>query len=170
MVYRRKGSGKPSSSEEPSRSDEPPSSRGADREPGGNDGALRRDSSPANSRFGKRKTEVSGSGSADGKAAALRDSEQASSRTPSAQYGVCGPKGSGEPPSTRCGICGHRTFLVGLPGRTEKYCYECSADMATSLLLTTEIDAATLAGQDANALIAEFELLSSRLLARAQSA
>jgi hypothetical protein len=42
--------------------------------------------------------------------------------------------------------------------------------MATSLLLTTEIDAATLAGQDANSLIAEFELLSTRLLARAQSA
>jgi len=38
------------------------------------------------------------------------------------------------------------------------------------MLLTTEIDAATLAGQPAGALNAEFAELSNRLLARAQSA
>jgi hypothetical protein len=37
-------------------------------------------------------------------------------------------------------------------------------------LLTTEIDAATIAGQETNALVAEFEQLSHRLLERAQSA
>jgi hypothetical protein len=59
--------------------------------------------------------------------------------------------------------------LFELPGRNEKYCLECSADVATSILLTTEIDAATMAGQETNALVAEFAQLSSRLLARAQS-
>jgi hypothetical protein len=93
---------------------------------------------------------------------------------------VCGPKGSEEwssseessrseePPSPECSVCGRRTFLFGLPGQPEKYCFECSADVATSMLLTTEIDAATLAGQDAETLIAEFAQLSTRLLARAQ--
>jgi len=77
---------------------------------------------------------------------------------------------SEEPPSRGCGVCGQRTFLFSLPGRNEKFCFECSADVATSILLRTEIDAATLAGQDANPLIAEFAQLSTRLLARAQSA
>jgi hypothetical protein len=53
--------------------------------------------------------------------------------------------------------------------KTGKYCLECSADVATSILLTTEIDAATLAGQDAANLLAEFSQLSTRLLERAQS-
>jgi hypothetical protein len=38
------------------------------------------------------------------------------------------------------------------------------------MLLTTEIDSATLAGQDTGDLIAEFSELSTRLLERAQSA
>jgi hypothetical protein len=42
--------------------------------------------------------------------------------------------------------------------------------MATSMLLITEIDAATLAGQEAGGLVAEFERLSSRMLERSQSA
>ncbi|MGB7461435.1 MAG: hypothetical protein WBW14_00945 [Candidatus Acidiferrum sp.] len=42
--------------------------------------------------------------------------------------------------------------------------------MATSMLLITEIDAATLAGQEAGGLVAEFEHLSSRMLERSQSA
>jgi hypothetical protein len=81
-----------------------------------------------------------------------------------------GPKGCEEPFSLQCCVCGHHAELFDLPGRTGKYCLECSADVATSILLTTEIDAATLAGQDANNLIAEFFQLSSRLLERAQSA
>jgi hypothetical protein len=82
---------------------------------------------------------------------------------------LCGPQGSEERSSACCSVCGHRTELFELPGRPEKYCLECSADVATSMLLTTEIDAATLAGQGAHHLIAEFSQLSARLLERAQS-
>jgi hypothetical protein len=81
-----------------------------------------------------------------------------------------GPKGCEEPPSSQCCVCGHRTELFDLPGKTGKYCLECSADVATSILLTTEIDAATLSGQDACDLVAEFSKLSTPLLERAQSA
>ena len=81
-----------------------------------------------------------------------------------------GPKGCEEPSSLQCCVCGHRAELFDLPGKTGKYCLECSADVATSILLTTEIDAATLAGQDAANLVAEFSQLSTRLLERAQSA
>jgi hypothetical protein len=83
---------------------------------------------------------------------------------------LCGPKGSEEPSILQCSICGRGTELFGLPGRTEKYCLECSADVATSILLTTEIDAATMAGQQTAGLVAEFAQLSNRLLERAQSA
>jgi hypothetical protein len=82
---------------------------------------------------------------------------------------LSGPKGCEEPFSTQCCVCGHRAELFDLPGRTGKYCLECSADVATSILLTTEIDTATMAGQDAANLIAEFSQLSTRLLGRAQS-
>jgi hypothetical protein len=81
-----------------------------------------------------------------------------------------GPKGCEEPSSLQCCVCGHRAELFELPEKTGKYCLECSADVATSILLTTEIDAATLAGQNAENLIAEFSQLSTRLLERAQSA
>jgi len=47
---------------------------------------------------------------------------------------------------------------------------ECSADVATAILLTTEIDAATFAGRDTENLVAEFSQLRTRLLARSQSA
>jgi hypothetical protein len=57
-----------------------------------------------------------------------------------------------------------------LPGRSEEYCLRCSADIATATVLATEIDAATICGQDASVLIAEFEELGVRLLARSQSA
>jgi hypothetical protein len=80
------------------------------------------------------------------------------------------PSRSEEPPSPECSVCGRRGFLFALPGRSEKYCFECSADVSTSILLTTEIDAATLAGQDTNHLVAEFSELSARLLERAQLA
>jgi hypothetical protein len=68
---------------------------------------------------------------------------------------LCGPKGCEEPHNTRCSVCGHRAELFELPGRPEKCCVTCSADVATSLLLTTEIDEAALAGQHAEHLIAE---------------
>jgi hypothetical protein len=47
---------------------------------------------------------------------------------------------------------------------------ECSADLATAILLTTEIDAATLAGRSTKALISEFGEISNRMLERSQSA
>ena len=85
---------------------------------------------------------------------------------------LCGPKGSEQNSNSmvQCSVCGRGTEMEELPGRSEKYCLECSADMATSILLVTEIDAATLAGQEAGGLVAEFERLSSRMLERSQSA
>jgi hypothetical protein len=83
---------------------------------------------------------------------------------------LCGPKGSEQEMVERCSVCGRKTQCMGLPGRSELYCLECSADVATSILLTTEIDAATLAGQDADELVAEFSRLSTRMLHRSQSA
>ena len=83
---------------------------------------------------------------------------------------LCGPKGSEEPSILQCSVCGRRTELFELPERSEKYCLECSADVATSILLATEIDAATMMGQDTEGLVAEFGQLSNRLLERAQSA
>jgi hypothetical protein len=83
---------------------------------------------------------------------------------------LCGPKGSEEPPILQCSVCGRRTELFELPGKSERYCLECSADVAAAILLTTEIDAATMAGQHTESLVMEFAQLSHRLLERAQSA
>jgi hypothetical protein len=79
-----------------------------------------------------------------------------------------GPKDSTEPSLLQCDVCGRRTELFELPGRREKYCLECSADVATSILLATEIDAATMLGQETAGLVAEFVQSKRRLLARAQ--
>jgi hypothetical protein len=83
---------------------------------------------------------------------------------------VTGPKGSEQDLSGQCSVCGHRGELFDLPGRFEKYCLGCSADVAATILLTTEIDAATLAGRDTNELVSEFTVISNRMLGRAQSA
>jgi hypothetical protein len=69
-----------------------------------------------------------------------------------------------------CSLCGRVQELFELPGRTDKCCLECSADLATTVLLQTEIDAAALAGRDTNSLISEFTEVSNRFLARARSA
>jgi hypothetical protein len=82
----------------------------------------------------------------------------------------CGPKGSEAVPAAQCSVCGHRTELVELPGMSEKYCSECSADVATSILLKTEINAAWLSGQHYENLASELAQLGRRLLERAQSA
>jgi len=42
--------------------------------------------------------------------------------------------------------------------------------LATAILLSTEIDAATMAGRSTNALAREFSEISSRMLERSQSA
>ena len=83
---------------------------------------------------------------------------------------VTGPKGSEFDLSGRCSVCGHCGEIFDLPGRFEKYCLECSADVAAVILLTTEIDAATLSGANTNDLVSEFTLISNRILDRAQSA
>ena len=69
-----------------------------------------------------------------------------------------------------CSVCGRVTKLMELPGKAGKFCLSCSADLATVILLGTEIDAATVAGRNTDALVAEFEKISSRMLGRAQSA
>jgi hypothetical protein len=66
-------------------------------------------------------------------------------------------------------VCGRITELVELPGRIDKFCLECSADLATAVLLITEIDAATPAGRNTNALVSESTEISGRMLDRAQS-
>jgi hypothetical protein len=83
---------------------------------------------------------------------------------------MTGPKGCEEDLSSQCSVCGHIEELFELPGRSERYCLGCSADIATARLLSTEIDAATLAGQNAAFLISEYEQLGARLLGRSQSA
>jgi hypothetical protein len=83
---------------------------------------------------------------------------------------IMGPKGCEEDLSSRCSLCGRIEELFELPGRPEQYCLGCSADIATASLLATEIDAATLAGQNASFLISEYEQLGARLLGRSQSA
>jgi hypothetical protein len=81
-----------------------------------------------------------------------------------------GPKGSEQDPIGQCRVCGRIEELFDLPGRIEKYCWQCSADLATSMLLKTEIDAATSAGRSIDALECEFREVSSRMLGRSQSA
>jgi len=82
-----------------------------------------------------------------------------------------GPKGSSAALSAvQCAACGRHTELFELPGHKEKYCLECSADVATSILLATEIDAGNHSGEDTSGLATELVQLGRRLLARAQSA
>ena len=80
-----------------------------------------------------------------------------------------GPKGN-EVIASQCSVCGHHADLVELPGMDEKYCSQCSADVATSILLKTEINEAWLSGQRYENLAAELAQLSRRLVERAQSA
>jgi len=68
-----------------------------------------------------------------------------------------------------CSVCGRIAELFELPGRIDRCCLACSADLATTILLTTEIDAGTLAGRNTSALVSEFAEISSRVLSRAQS-
>ena len=70
----------------------------------------------------------------------------------------------------QCGVCGRSEELFELPGRPEKCCLKCSADLATAIQLSTEIDAATLAGRSINPLMSEFSEISQWMLERAQSA
>jgi len=82
---------------------------------------------------------------------------------------MIGSKGCEEDLSSQCSVCGRIEELFELPGTNHRYCLGCSADIATATLLATEIDAATLAGQNASFLISEYEQLGARLLSRSQS-
>jgi len=83
---------------------------------------------------------------------------------------ITGPKGCEEDLCSQCSVCGRVEELFELPGRSEQYCLGCSADIAAATLLVTEIDAATLAGQNTSSLILEYEQVGARLLSRSQSA
>jgi hypothetical protein len=82
---------------------------------------------------------------------------------------LSGPKGTEQDLVGQCSVCGRIEALFELPGRIEKCCFECSADLATAIRLSTEIDAATLAGRSTNALVSEFSEISGRMLERSQS-
>src|ERR1700757_4240251 len=79
-------------------------------------------------------------------------------------------KGSEQDPVGHCSVCGIPEELFELPGRADRCCLSCGADLATVALLTDEIDAATLSGREAESLIEELNVLSARMLARSQSA
>ena len=70
----------------------------------------------------------------------------------------------------RCGLCGCVGDLFELPGVPEKFCSECSADLAMVAQLSTEIGAATKAGRSTDALASELSQTSRRILERTQSA
>jgi hypothetical protein len=69
----------------------------------------------------------------------------------------------------QCGLCGRVRDLFELPGRPEKFCLECSADLATVIQLSTEISAATRAGRSTDTLESELSEMSRRMLERSQS-
>jgi hypothetical protein len=69
-----------------------------------------------------------------------------------------------------CSICGRIEPSFDLPGTTEKFCWGCSADLATILVLTDEIDSATLKGTRTDELLSELSDISCRMLQRSQSA
>jgi hypothetical protein len=70
----------------------------------------------------------------------------------------------------QCGLCGRVRELFELPGRPEKFCLECSADLATVVQLRAEIGAATRAGTDTGTLESEASEMSRRILERSQPA
>jgi hypothetical protein len=83
---------------------------------------------------------------------------------------LCGPQGTEEELISQCSICGRKQALYDLPGTTEKFCWGCSADFATIILLTDAIDSATLAGVSIGDLQSELCDISRRMLGRSQSA
>lgn len=68
----------------------------------------------------------------------------------------------------QCSVCGRVRDLVELPGRPEKFCLECSADLATAVQLADEIAAAKRTGADSLDCEAEFSEVSHRMLERSQ--
>jgi hypothetical protein len=83
---------------------------------------------------------------------------------------LSGPKGAEEDMVAQCSICGRVEASFALPGTTEKFCWGCSADFATIIVLTTESDSKTLAGVCTDELQSELCDISRRMLERSQSA
>ena len=83
---------------------------------------------------------------------------------------LSGPKGTEEGLLANCSICGRMEASFDLPGTTEKFCWGCSADLATIIVLTDAIDSATLAGVSTDDLQLELCDISRRMLDRSQSA
>jgi hypothetical protein len=80
-----------------------------------------------------------------------------------------GPKGTEDESVAKCSICGRIETSFRLPGTAEKFCWGCSADFATIIVLTDAIDSATLAGVSTDDLQSELCDISRRMLDRAQS-
>jgi hypothetical protein len=70
----------------------------------------------------------------------------------------------------QCSVCGRVRDLVELPGRPEKFCLECSADLAVAVYLADEIAVAKQKGSDTIEWEAEFSEVSHRMLERSQLA
>jgi len=83
---------------------------------------------------------------------------------------LSGPKGTEEELISQCTICGRTEALFELPGTSEKFCWGCSADFGAIIVLTTEIDSTTLAGDSTDDLRSELCDISRRMLDRSQSA
>jgi hypothetical protein len=83
---------------------------------------------------------------------------------------LSGLKGTEEELVAKCSICGRMEASFDLPGTTEKFCWGCSADLATIIVLTDAIDSATLAGVSTDDLQLELCHISRRMLDRSQSA
>ena len=82
---------------------------------------------------------------------------------------LSGPKGA-EEWVAKCSICGRIEASFDLPGTTEKFCWGCSADFATIIVLTDAIDSAALAGIPTDDLQSELCDINRRMLDRSQSA
>jgi hypothetical protein len=67
-----------------------------------------------------------------------------------------------------CSVCGCVEASFELPEATDKFCWECSADFASIIVLTAEISTAKLAGVDTDELQSELCSISRRMLDRSQ--
>jgi hypothetical protein len=83
---------------------------------------------------------------------------------------LSGPKGTEQSSVAPCSICGGIEASFDLPGTKQRFCWGCSADLATILVLTDEINAAKGAGAGTDELLSEVSDISSRMLQRSQLA
>ena len=83
---------------------------------------------------------------------------------------LSGPKGTEQSLVAPCSVCGRVEASFDLPGTTEKFCWGCSADLATILVLTAEIDSAKLKGTGTDELLSELSDIGSRMWERSQLA